>query len=278
MKKWIENITRKPLWVNMLAALGVVLLFVLIFFATLSWLTGHGKIQRVPSITGQNILAATKTLEAAGFEVVIQDSVFIDTLAKQAVVRQIPEAESIVKNGRTIYLTINRTVAPQVEMPNLAGFSVKSAEMYLISLGLRMGEISYRPDIARNAVLEQLLGDRAIAPGTKIPIGTVINFVLGSGEGMGDIEVPQLVGLTFEAGKMMLQTMNINLGAVVAVTPITDSAAAFIIRQSPAALSDSLDMSGFKLPNKMKPGQLMDLFISNTAPAASDSTNSPYHP
>ena len=278
MKKWIENITRRPLWVNMLAALGVVLLFVLIFFATLSWLTGHGKIQRVPSITGQNILAATKTLEAAGFDVVIQDSVFIDTLAKQAVVRQIPEAESIVKNGRTIYLTINRTVAPQVEMPNLAGFSVKSAEMYLISLGLRMGEISYRPDIARNAVLEQLLGDRPIAPGTKIPIGTVINFVLGSGEGMGDIEVPQLVGLTFEAGKMMLQTMNINLGAVVAVTPITDSAAAFIIRQSPAALSDSLDMSGFKLPNKMKTGQLMDLFISNTAPVATDSTNSPYHP
>jgi len=278
MKKWIENITRRPLWVNMLAALGVVLLFVLIFFATLSWLTGHGKIQRVPSITGQNILAATKTLEAAGFEVIIQDSVFIDTLAKQAVVRQIPEAESIVKNGRAIYLTINRTVAPQVEMPNLAGFSVKSAEMYLISLGLRMGEISYRPDIARNAVLEQLLGDRSIAPGTKIPIGTVINFVLGSGEGMGDIEVPQLVGLTFEAGKMMLQTMNINLGAVVAVTPISDSAAAFIIRQSPAALSDSLDMSGFKLPNKMKPGQLMDLFISNTAPVTTDSTNSPYHP
>ena len=278
MKKWIENITRRPLWVNMLAALGVVLLFVLIFFATLSWLTGHGKIQRVPSITGQNIVAATKTLEAAGFDVVIQDSVFIDTLAKQAVVRQIPEAESIVKNGRTIYLTINRTVAPQVEMPNLAGFSVKSAEMYLISLGLRMGEISYRPDIARNAVLEQLLGDRSIAPGTKIPIGTVINFVLGSGEGMGDIEVPQLVGLTFEAGKMMLQTMNINLGAVVAVTPITDSAAAFIIRQSPVALSDSLDISGFKLPNKMKPGQLMDLFISNTAPVVTDSTNSPYHP
>jgi beta-lactam-binding protein with PASTA domain len=278
MKKWIENITRRPLWVNMLAALGVVLLFLLIFFATLSWLTGHGKIQRVPYITGQNILSATKTLEAAGFEVVIQDSVFIDTLAKQAVVRQIPEAESMVKNGRAIYLTINRTVAPQVEMPNLAGFSVKSAEMYLISLGLRMGEISYRPDIARNAVLEQLLGDRAIAPGTKIPIGTVINFVLGSGEGMGDIEVPQLVGLTFEAGKMMLQTMNINLGAVVAVTPISDSAAAFIIRQSPAALSDSLDMSGFKLPNKMKTGQLMDLFISNTAPAAADSTNSPYHP
>jgi beta-lactam-binding protein with PASTA domain len=276
MKKWIAQITRKPLWVNMLAAVAAVFLFLLIFFGSLSLLTGHGKIQRVPSITGQNVLAATKTLEAAGFDVVIQDSVFIDTLAKQAVVRQIPDAESMVKNGRTIYLTINRTVAPQVEMPNLAGFSVKSAEMYLISLGLRLGELSYRPDIARNAVLEQLLGDRPIAPGTKIAIGTVINFVLGSGEGMGEVEVPQLEGLTFEAAKMMLQTMNINLGAVVAVTPITDSAVSFIVRQSPAALSDSLDISGFKLPNKMKPGQLMDLFISNTAPATSDSTNSPY--
>jgi beta-lactam-binding protein with PASTA domain len=276
MKKWIAQITRKPLWVNMLAAVAAVFLFLLIFFGSLSLLTGHGKIQRVPSITGQNVLAATKTLEAAGFDVVIQDSVFIDTLAKQAVVRQIPDAESMVKNGRTIYLTINRTVAPQVEMPNLAGFSVKSAEMYLISLGLRLGELSYRPDIARNAVLEQLLGDRPIAPGTKIAIGTVINFVLGSGEGMGEVEVPQLEGLTFEAAKMMLQTMNINLGAVVAVTPITDSAVSFIVRQSPAALSDSLDISGFKLPNKMKPGQLMDLYISNTAPATSDSTNSPY--
>lgn len=278
MKKFFEQLTRKPLWVNMLAAIGTVLLFLILFFASLSWLTGHGKIQRVPSITGQNILAATKTLEDAGFDVVIQDSVFIDSLAKQAVVRQIPEAESIVKRGRTIYVTINRTVAPQVEMPNLAGFSVKSAEMYLISLGLRMGEISYKPDIARNAVLEQLLGDRPIAPGTRIPIGTVINFVLGSGEGMGDMEVPQLVGLTFEAAKLMLQSMNINMGAIVAVTPITDSAASFVVRQSPAALSDSLDISGFKLPNKMKPGQLMDLFISNTAPAAADTTQSPYHP
>jgi hypothetical protein len=66
MKKWIENITRRPLWVNMLAAVAAVFLFLLIFFGSLSLLTGHGKIQRVPSITGQTILSATKTLEAAG--------------------------------------------------------------------------------------------------------------------------------------------------------------------------------------------------------------------
>jgi beta-lactam-binding protein with PASTA domain len=276
MKKWIEQITRKPLWVNMVFAFLLVVTLVFLFFGSLNWITGFGKTQKVPSVTGQNVQAAIKMLEASGLEVVIQDSVFIDTLAKQAVVRQIPDAESIVKTGRTIYLTINRSIPPQVEMPNLTGFSLKSAEMFLLSLGLKMGNISYRPDIARNAVLEQLLVDRPIAPGTKIPTGTVINFVLGSGEGSGELEVPQLVGLTFEAAKLMLQGMNINIGAVVALNPITDSASSFIVKQSPAALSDSLDMSGFRLPNKMKAGQLMDLFLSSTPPAPTDSTQSQY--
>lgn len=276
MKKWIEQITRKPLWVNMVFAFLLVVTLVFLFFGSLNWITGFGKTQKVPSVTGQNVQAAIKMLEASGLEVVIQDSVFIDTLAKQAVVRQIPDAESIVKTGRTIYITINRSIPPQVEMPNLTGFSLKSAEMFLLSLGLKMGNISYRPDIARNAVLEQLLGDRPIAPGTKIPTGTVINFVLGSGEGSGELEVPQLVGLTFEAAKLMLQGMNINIGAVVALNPITDSASSFIVKQSPAALSDSLDMSGFRLPNKMKAGQLMDLFLSTTPPAPTDSTQSQY--
>ncbi|MCA6475186.1 MAG: PASTA domain-containing protein [Chitinophagaceae bacterium] len=276
MKKWIEQITRKPLWVNMVFAFLLVVTLVFLFFGSLNWITGFGKTQKVPSVTGQNVQAAIKMLEASGLEVVIQDSVFIDTLAKQAVVRQIPDAESIVKTGRTIYLTINRSIPPQVEMPNLTGFSLKSAEMFLLSLGLKMGNISYRPDIARNAVLEQLLGDRPIAPGTKIPTGTVINFVLGSGEGSGELEVPQLVGLTFEAAKLMLQGMNINIGAVVALNPISDSASSFIVKQSPAALSDSLDMSGFRLPNKMKAGQLMDLFLSTTPPAPTDSTQSQY--
>jgi beta-lactam-binding protein with PASTA domain len=149
--------------------------------------------------------------------------------------------------------------------------------MFLLSLGLKMGNISYRPDIARNAVLEQLLGDRPIAPGTKIPTGTVINFVLGSGEGSGQMDVPQLVGLSFEAAKLMLQTLNLNLGAVVALNPITDSAASFVVKQYPPALSDSLDINGFQVVSIIKSGQLIDLYISSTPPNPADTSKSPYH-
>lgn len=267
-------ITSKPLWVNMLAGLGLVIILVLIFFGSLSWLTGYGKYEKVPSVISQNMVAAKQTLEAKGFDVVVQDSVYIDSFAKQAVVRQLPEAEATVKQGRTIYLTINRMIAPQVEMPSLAGFSIKSAEMYLQSLGLKLGDVSYKPDIARNSVLEQLIGDEPVKPGTKIPIGTVINFVLGSGVGGNEINVPSLVGMTLDEARSYLSTMSISIGSIVSIGPIRDSASAFVIRQTPDALSDSLGATGYRVPNRIRQGQLMDIFISSTAPSR-DSINLP---
>lgn len=270
-----KYITSKPLWVNILAALGIIIILVLLFFASLSWITGFGKYEKVPAVTGQNALAAQKILEDRGFDVVIQDSVYVDTVAKQSVIRQSPEADATVKHGRTIYLTINRTIPPQVEMPNLAGFSVKSAEMYLQSLGLKMGEISYKPDIARNAVLEQLLNNVPIKPGTKIPIGTVISFVLGSGMGGGEMDVPNIVGMTLEEARNYLTTLSINIGSIVAMGPIKDSASAFVIRQMPDVLTDSIGVDGLRIPNKMRQGQVMDLYIGSTAPSVDTVSNAP---
>lgn len=238
----------------------------LLFFASLSWLTGSGKTEKVPLVTGQNFTAAVKLLEDKGFDVVIQDSIYVDSIAKQAVIRQIPEADATVKAGRTIYLTINRTIPPQVEMPNLAGFSIKSAEMYLQSMGLKLGEVSYKPDIARNSVLEQLWNGEPIRPGTKIPIGAVISFVLGSGVGGGEMEVPDLVGMTLDEARNYLSTISVSIGSIVSIGAIKDSATSFIIRQSPEMLTDSIGPSGLRVPNKIKQGQVMDVYISGTAP------------
>ena len=260
----------------MLAGLGLVIILVLLFFGSLSWLTGYGKYEKVPSVTGQNIVAAKKILEEKGFEVVIHDSIYVDSIAKQAVTRQSPEADATVKAGRTIYLTINRSIAPQVEMPNLSGFSIKSAEMYLQSLGLKLGDVSYRPDIARNSVLEQLFNENPIAPGTKIPIGSIISFVLGSGVGGGEINVPDLVGMTLSEARNYLSGIGVNLGSIVAMVSIKDSASAFVVRQTPESLSDSLGVAGYKIPNKIKQGQIMDIYISTTPPVK-DSLAMPPH-
>ncbi|MFN3301263.1 MAG: PASTA domain-containing protein, partial [Sediminibacterium sp.] len=72
-------ITEKPLWVNILTGIGLILMLILLFFGSLDWITGYGKFEKVPNVAGQHILAAQKMLEDKGFEVVILDSVYIDT-------------------------------------------------------------------------------------------------------------------------------------------------------------------------------------------------------
>jgi beta-lactam-binding protein with PASTA domain len=259
-----KYITSKPLWANILAAIGLIVLLIVLFFLSLSWITGFGKSEKVPSVVGQNAIAAKKMLEDKGFHVALQDSVYVDSVAKLAVVRQSPEPDAIVKQGRTIYLTINRSLAPMVDMPNLVGFSIRSAEMYLQSLGLKLGIINYKPDIARNAVLEQTLNDIEVKPGTKIPLGSSIGLILGSGVGSGEIEVPNLIGMTLLEAKNWLSSLSLNIGSIIPVGTIVDTNAAFIVKQTPDVYVESVP--GQRSSNKIRTGQLLDIYINAVAP------------
>lgn len=267
MKNLLQNIVQKPLWQNILIGIGFLFLLFIIFFLSLGWITGYGKTAKVGSVVGQSHIAAQQQLEKEGFEVVILDSIYVDSIAKLAVIRQTPEADEIVKAGRTIYLTINRIVPPQVEMPSLVGFSLKSAELYLQSLQLKLGAITYKPDFARNAVLDQLYNGVPIAQGVKIPLGSSISLVIGTGLGGEETEMPNLVGLTYQEALNQLLLQGINIGSVLSLETINDSAASFIFRQTPGYLSTRLDsLTGMPIPNKIRQGQLVDLYLSNTPP------------
>lgn len=257
-------ITDKPFWVNLLAAMGLVVVLFLLFFSSLGIITRHSSLEKVPAVMGKSAEEATKLLEATGFNVSIQDSVYIDTAAPLAVVRQSPEADATVKQHRTIYLTINRALAPLIDMPDLRGFSFKSAQLYLQSLGLRVGDTSYTPDIARNAVKEQLIGEKEAVPGTKINMGSAINLVLGSGVGEDDINVPDLVGMTLAEARLYLSNKNINISTVIPLEAIADTANAYVNKQSPMAYT--VTAPGQMVANKIRPGQLIDIWIGNTAP------------
>lgn len=274
MKNLIQKIVQKPLWQNILIGIGVLFFLLIVFFLSLGWITGYGKTAKVSSVVGQSYVAAQQQLEKEGFEVVILDSIYIDSVAKLAVIRQTPEADEVVKAGRTIYLTINRMVPPQVEMPSLVGFSLKSAELYLQSLQLKLGSVSYKPDFARNAVLDQLFNGVPIAQGVKIPLGSTISLVIGTGVGGEETDMPNLVGLTYPEAINQLTMQRINLGSVLSLETIKDSTASFVFRQTPAHLSTKLDsLTGMRLPNKIRQGQLVDLYLSNTPPPKDSITN-----
>jgi beta-lactam-binding protein with PASTA domain len=264
--KLIDDILKKPLWMNVLIGFGAAICLLVIFFFSLGWITGNGETEKVPAVIGLDVLAAEKNLTALGFDVVLQDSIYVDTLARTSVLRQTPEADEIVKKGRTVYLTINRVIAPQVDMPNLVGFSIKSAETYLKVLGLRLGSIQMVPDQNKNVVIDQLVNGQPIAPGSKIPSGTLIHFLVGDGGASANMMMPDLVGLTYEQAKVQLIGLGLNLGSVVVNGSISDSATAFVFEQNPSAYGSQLDSLGMPIQNTISKGATINLVLDKVAP------------
>ena len=66
-------ITSKPLWVNFLIAIVILALLLLLFLSSLNFFTQHGKVLKIPTVTGKKLVDAKKFLEDQGFEVIIQD-------------------------------------------------------------------------------------------------------------------------------------------------------------------------------------------------------------
>jgi beta-lactam-binding protein with PASTA domain len=249
-------ITGRPLWANILLGIGILLLLSFIFLQSLSWITRHDKTLAVPSVTGKSFDEAKKLLESQGFEVEIQDTVFNDTAALLSVVKQFPNAETRVKMNRTVYLTINRDVAPEIEMPNLLGMSFRSAEITLQQQKLKMEDTIYRPDLTR-MVLEQQFKGQPIKPGTKIPMGSGIVLVIGLGTGSEEVEVPDLFGLTLAEAKSAIESSGFNSGTIM---PPGADANQYVYKQAPDHLTTTGNV------RQIRQGQIIDLWVQAEKP------------
>ncbi len=248
-------LTSKPLWLNILAGFAVLILLLLLFLGSLDIITHHGKTMKIPAVVGQSIDQAKKTLESQGFEIVIQDSIYNDTIPPLQVIKQFPDADNLVKVNRTVYLTINRAVAPEIDMPNLLSMTFRNAEMVLRRYGLKLGDTVFKPDFARNSVLDQQYKGQSIKPGTKIQQGSEITLVLGNGVGIEFI-VPDLFGMTYRDARAAISESGLIVGSVVPDADVTDTMSAFVYRQNP----DRYDYE--KQVNHIRQGQIIDIWIS----------------
>jgi beta-lactam-binding protein with PASTA domain len=264
MKKLFTYLTRQPFWVNLLAALALVFLIGFLFLQSLSWFTNHGEYLKVPEVKGQNVDNAIKILESQGFDVVIQDSVYMDSIPRYTVIKQLPEPDATVKVNRTVFLTINRATPPAITVPKLEGLSFRFAFDLLKRNHLRLGDTIYRPDFMKGSVLEQQYNGSRITAGTQVPWGAKITLIIGGGLEVEEMAVPELVGLTFAEARALLETKGITLASIIPMSTVRDTAAAFVYKQNP----ERFDLD--KRPIYIRPGQTMDVWLSPT-PLDSDS-------
>jgi beta-lactam-binding protein with PASTA domain len=256
-----KYISKQPFWVNLLAAIVLIVLIGFLFLQSLSWFTNHGSYLKVPSVTGKNVDEATKYLEDQGFEVIITDSVYNDSLPLNTVKKQLPDANSTVKVNRTVFLNINPVALPMVAMPKLEGLSFRFAYERLMKSHLKLGDTTYRPDFMKGTILEQNYNGAKVAPGTKLRWGASVSLVIGGGLQQVQVLVPNLYGLTLEEAKSVLEQKGITLAAVLPTGSIIDTLKAFVYKQNPDVKNDE------SKSNFIQPGQTMDVWISSAAPA-----------
>lgn len=221
---------------NLLAIFAICILLYFVFFAMLGVITGHGQEAKVPNLTGKTMQQGEVLLKKDGFDIQI-DSAYDPSKKPLTILGQEPEFGEIVKPGRTIFLTINKIEPPSTPMPNLNGLSLRSAIMILNSSKLKLGDTTYRPDIAQGAVLDQLYHGEIIRPGQMIPQGSIISLVLGDGLGNTVFDIPDIVGLSYAEAVAMLSANNLQFTAV-ATDEITDTASAIVYKQVPSALNE----------------------------------------
>src|SRR5690606_5035633 len=120
------------------------------------------------------------------------------------VMKQYPLAGAQVKENRKIFISLNAVNPPNVRMPKLIDSSVKNAQLVLRSFGLELGEITYKPDLAANAVLEQLHKGKPIEEGAYIAKGSKIDLVVGDGKGNTEFTIPNLMGMDLETAQFTI--------------------------------------------------------------------------
>ncbi|RZJ77551.1 MAG: PASTA domain-containing protein [Flavobacterium sp.] len=204
----------------------------LIAFFSLRYYTKHGEGLSVPELKGLSLAQAVTKLEDLGLRYEI-DSVYIMDKPPGIVTDQDPDANTFVKGNRTIYLTINTAQAPNVKFPDIENKSLREAKALLESYRLKLGDTTYKADVARDVVLEAYFGGQLIKAGEVLPTGSTINVTLGDGRGNEEVELPNLTGLTIDEAKFSLRGAMLTLGTISYEGNITDTANAVIVNQFP---------------------------------------------
>ena len=207
---------------NATLAIIIVLFVLIILFTWLRIFTRHGESYSVPNLTGLTIHEVEEELKARNLRWEITDSIYSNEYERGTVVEHHPKAGFKVKKYRKIYLTMNAVNPEKVAMPNLVDLTIRQAQSKLESVGLKIGKITYEPDLGINIILAQKYHGSPVKEGDTLIKGSFIDLVLGKGLSGETTMVPDLIGLTEEEATIKAADVSLRLGAIVADPDIKD--------------------------------------------------------
>tara|TARA_B100001115_G_C15845542_1_gene425771 strand:- start:230 stop:1078 length:849 start_codon:yes stop_codon:yes gene_type:complete len=252
--KLLRFLVSKTFFVNLIIMALVSAGLIWLLNYSLDRYTEHGISVQVPDLSGLALTEVETTLSEKKLSFAIIDSAEYDpSFPRGSVISQYPDAGSQVKTGRELKLTINPFFPRKVELPDLIEKTKRRAIYDLESKGFKVGELKYRPYIGKDVVIDVLIDERSLMPGTKLKKGTTVDLVLGMGLSDDLVRSPYLRWKSLAEAEEYIQLRSFNLGSVIYDEEITDSATALVYRQNPAPSKEP----------SIRMGREIDIWLTN---------------
>ncbi len=235
---------------NIALLIGISLsVFVLLFYLVLPRYTRHDEEIKIIDITNLTVDQAKKMLKGLDLKLIVTDSTYNPDKSPEIILEQQPTKDSRVKPNRTVYVTVNTSQAPAVNLyyKQIIGEHFDQVRRKFKSLDLQIGKITYVPGKAANTIKSVSLDDKIIftevdpRKGERPPSdaqnlnrGTVLNLEIFKGEELENKSIPNLICSTFEEAEFMILANEYLLGTVhVDPSVKKDTASAYVVKQSP---------------------------------------------
>ena len=202
---------RYPWVLHLLIMLGVslVVLMLVLFFVRIY--ARQGEEYELPDVVGHNI-AELQDDNPIELDVVVMDSIFRPGEAGGLILTQDPKAGTMVKKGRKLYITMTAYTPEDAVLPELAGLTVRQAVNELYAEGLVVGKLKFVEDPYKNNVIDQTCKGKTIYAGQQIERGSVVDLVVGLGDGSGRSVVPFTIGKTADKARRDIVSASLNVG------------------------------------------------------------------
>ncbi len=220
-----------PWALHLLIMVGVSAVILVLVFVFIRIYARQGAESEIPDMVGMSIEEAMAN-DAIGLEFVVQDSIFREGEAGGTILTQDPKGGTMVKSGRKVYLSITSYNADDAILPELAGLSVRQAVSELYGIGLSVGKLTFVEDPYKNSVVDQSCKGKSLYAGQQIARGSVVDLVVGSGDGTGSNSVPFVIGKTADRAHRDILSVSLNVGKE-HFRDVKDKRTAVVYRQEP---------------------------------------------
>ena len=227
----ISSHSKKSIIIGMLGVFVVAFMWAFFSFGNF-WSTQD---ITVPDVTGKQVEIAKEILSKEHLNVSVNE-IESDEVPIGEVITQTPSGGAVVKENRTIYLTVSKgNQGSEVLMPDLRDLTLDEAKKKLSEIGLTIGSVHYAESekYENGKIISQSpASPRKVAKGSSVDV-IICRKAEKKNDAKNGQDAPTVSGMTLDTAMKTLENAGYIVGNVTNLDASKDNALAKVVKQSP---------------------------------------------